>query len=461
MNIAEAFQVANVRVSTNQQGRPAPSSPSPDMNESTPTTHQGCTPIHWTDIEWLAVARELIRLYPDLGLPNPDNVGGVRLRHMHAAMQTLPVERRRHLVALTHIRPRLIHFFKQIINGTDAQKARTAFGPLPQSVIYRQPDGAQNGAPPAGKRIFWREPEWYAVAVELAFTDPSLLDTLNHLTPSNVYKAQRVLPTNRRRPQTSFNHAKIRAELAPAFRRVRAAIEAKRTEEAEQRAAAEAEEARRAEDARHAAEMAAQAALREEMAQSPEFVAKALGAAPFGPLLEALFARGAASLQTVLETALVNAFSSDAVKRAMVINLHMDKAESSAQSFAANAPTISGNVAANAVCKPKIGILGALAQQGETLAASYPQLRIKVIDKNLTSGALRDAIANCDRVIAMTSFVPHSVDGIGAKTLGGRYTRVDGGVSSVRRQIDVWLASGALSNAVIQAVEQPTESKGT
>jgi hypothetical protein len=290
--------------------------------------------------------------------------------------------------------------------------------------------------------------------------DPSFLDTLNHLLPSDVYKAQRVLPTNLRRPQTSFNHAKIRAELAPAFRRVRAAIDAKRSEEAQQQAAAQAEEAQRAEQARQAAEKAAQDALRDEMAQSPEFIAKALGAAAFGPLLEALITRGAASLQGILENALVNAFSSDAVKRAMVVNLYMDKAESSAQSCATNAPTVSANVAANAVYKPKIGILGALAQQGEALAASFPQLRIKVIDKNLTGSPLRDAIAHCDRVISMSSFISHSMDSTAAKTMGDRYTRVDGGVSSVRRQIDIWLATGALRAVVVPANEQPNESKG-
>lgn len=458
MKLAEAFQAANERASTNQQGRPAPSSPAPNMKEST----QHGTPIHWTDIEWLTVARELMRLHPELGLPNPDAVGSVRLRHMHAAMQALPVERRRHLVALTLVRPRLIQCFKQIINGTDAitQRGRTVIGPLPPSVIYRQPDGAQNGAPPSGTRIYWREPEWYAVAVELAYMDPSFLDTLNHLLPSDVYKAQRVLPTNRRRPQTSFNHAKIRAELAPAFRRVRAAIDAKRSEEAQQQAAAQAEEAQRAEQARQAAEMAAQAALREEMAQSPEFIAKALSAAAFGPLLEALIMRGAASLQGILENALVNAFSSDAVKRAMVVNVYMDKAEASAQSSATNAPTVSGNVAANAVYKPKIGILGALAQQGEALATSFPQLRIKVIDKNLTGPTLRDAIAHCDRVISMCNFISHSMDSTAAKTMGDRYTRVDGGVSAVRRQIDIWLSSGALRSVVVPANEQPNESKG-
>jgi hypothetical protein len=138
----------------------------------------------------------------------------------------------------------------------------------------------------------------------------------------------------------------------------------------------------------------------------------------------------------------------------------MDRAEGSAQAFKANPPTVTANAPAAVICKPKVGILGALPQQGEIIVTAFPQLRIKAIDKNLTSGALRDAIAQCDRVISMTSFISHSMDAIGVKTLGDRYTRVDGGISSVRRQLEVWLASGVLQAATVAANEQPTEAKG-
>jgi hypothetical protein len=464
MKLADAFQVAEIKRSApdlpGYVRNPQPPAKMPTSAlQSSPRT--GETHIQWSDAEWLTVTRELMRLFPEIGLPAAAAVGDVRLKHMKAAMQALPIQRRRQLVHLTTVRPRLTQYCARIVEESKrVQPTRPAIGPLPSSVVYRQPDGAQNGLPSTGARVFWREPEWYSLAVELAYTDPSFLETLNHLQPADLFRAQRVLPTNRRRHQTSFNSAKIRAELAPAMRRVRAAIDAKRNEEANNSLAAQAEEALRAEKARQAAENAAQAALLDQLAQSPEFIAKALGAAEFGSLIGALLTRGAASLQAVLEVALVNAFSSPAVKQAMVVNLHIDRAEGSAQAFKANPPSATANAPANVICKPLIGILGALPQQGQVIAAAYPQLRIKAIDKNLTGTTLRDAVLNCDRLISMTSFISHSMDGIASKALGDKYTRVDGGVSSVRRQIDAWLATGAIQAATVAANEQPNEAKG-
>lgn len=463
MNLADAFKIAETKRSGSDLPDHVRNNPAPaKMTDSAPksTSRTGERHVQWTDAEWLTVTRELMRLFPELGLPAAAAVSDVRLKHMHLAMQALPIQRRRQLAHLTGVRPRLVQYCARILEETKPQPTRPALGSLPSSVVYRQPDGADNGPPPPGTRIFWRENEWYSLAVELAYKDPAFLETLNHLMPADLLKAQRVLPTNRRRLQTQFNSAKIRAELSPAMRRVRAAIEAKRNEEASDQVAAQAEEARRAEQARQAAANAAQAAMLDQLTQSPDFIAKALGAAEFGPLIGALLTRGAASLQTMLEAALVNAFSSPAVKQAMVVNLHMDRAEGSAQAFKANPPTATATAPANVICKPLVGILGALPQQGQIIAAAYPQLRIKAIDKNLTGTTLRDAVLNCDRLISMTSFISHSMDGIASKALGDRYTRVDGGVSSVRRQIDVWLSTGILQAATVAANEQQPEAKG-
>lgn len=450
MKLADAFQFAE-----NKRPKPTGATPSPRSGE----TH-----IVWSDAEWMTLTRELITRFPELGLPSPDNVGQVRIKHMVAAMAALPIERRRTLAHLTTTRPRLAQYCARIIEESSPprpQSPRMATSPLPSSVVYRQPDGAQLGQPPAGARVFWRENEWYALAVELVFNDPSFLDTLNHLQPSDLFRAQRVLPTNRRRAQATFNTAKIRAELTPAVRRVRAAIDAARNADAENQAAAQAAEAERAEQARQAVEMAAQAAMLDRAAQSPEFIARALGAAAIGPLFEALMARGAASLQGMIENALVSAFKSDAVRNAMVVNLHMDRTDTPAQAYAAHAPAFTSNTVATAVVKPKIGILGALAQQGEVIAAAYPQLRIKAIDKNLSGQSLREAVLNCDRVISMTSFISHSMDAVAHKAVGDKYTRVDGGVSAVRRQIDIWLSTGALQPTImIAALDKPTDAKG-
>jgi hypothetical protein len=371
-------------------------------------------------------------------------------------MKALPPNRQRHITTLTTLRPRIAQCCRSIAaEGPRPASPAADPAPLPSSIIHRQPDGPNNGNPPKGARIYWRESEWLQIAIELAYADPTLLDTLHTLQPSAVFRAQRVLPSNRRRPQTSFSTVKIREELAPAFRRVRSDIEAARQAQAQAQAKMLAEESRRAAQAQEAAQEAAQAALLRQAMESPDIIARALGAAGIGQLFEALMARGAASLQGMIETALVGAFSSDRVKQAIMVNLYMDRAEGPAQTFKANAPSVSATAPAQVVCRPKVGILGALSQQGDIIAAAYPQLRIKHIDKNLSGASLRDSLVGCDRVIAMTHFISHSMDGIGHKALGDRYTRVDGGVSAVRRQIDVWLASGLLQSASVLAAEEP------
>jgi hypothetical protein len=408
--------------------------------------------IKWSESEWIAIVRALAKLFPELGLPAPEGAARVQVAHMRQAMQILPPHRRRNFAQVVTTRDQIARVCKII--RAESEKPARAPGPaislaLPTTVIYRQPDGAQDGPHPDKARVFWRESEWYSIAVELAYTDPTFLDTLNHLHAADVNRAQRVIQTSRRKPLSSLYGNRIKQELTPAFRRLRASIEAARREQAEAQSAAAAQEAERAESARQGEQEAAHQAIREQVAQSPEFIAQALGRAEAGPLLDALLSRAAASFQGMLESAIIRALSSDTLKSALVINLHMHTAEDSAKSVAANPPRVSGNVASKVIVKPKVGIVGALPQQGEILAAAYPQLRIKAIDKNLNGQSLRDAVAQCDRVIAMTGFISHSLGDVCQKAAGERYTRVDGGISSVRRQIDVWLATGALGPTAI------------
>jgi hypothetical protein len=416
--------------------------------------------IKWSESEWIAVAKALARLFPDLGLPSPEGVARIKVSHMNQAMQVLPANRRRALVQAVGVRSQLLRVCRVIAAETArperaAAPPAAASNPVPASVVYRQPDGADDGSPPPGSRIFWRDPEWYAVAVELAYKDPTFLETLNHLHAADILRAQRVLPASRRKPLSSLYGKHVKQELVPAFRRVRLAIDAAQREQSDAAAAAAARQAENAEQARQGAQEARHQVTRDEMAGSPEFIAQALGKAGLGPLLDALVSRAAASMQDMIQAAIIGALSSNAVKNALVVNLHMTGAETSARSVAANPPRVSGSVASNVVVKPKVGIVGALAQQGEIIAAAYPQLRIKAIDKNLGGQQLRDAVSQCDRVIGMTGFMSHSLDGVCHKAAGERYTRVDGGVSSVRRILDVWLASGALNPAVV-----PAEAKG-
>lgn len=420
-------------------------------------------PVIWTDAEWLTLARTLSRMFPELGLPNPNHLVRVNMRHLMHAQTVFPAQRRRDLKSVACVRPRLAEVLRVLSADPSATEVPTpAPAPAPaaaqvtpsalvEQVVFRQPDGPDNGK--AGAKIFWREPEWDAIAVELAYHNPALLENLSTLRPVDVFHAQRVLPTNRRRQQTVFLNATIRADLGPAFRRLRAKIEAARREQLEAVAQAAAARADQAAKAQQAAQDAAQDAIKAALLQSPDFIAQALSAAPIASLFQALTVQLVTQAQGMIESAVINALSSERVKQALTVNVHVESPAAPGNA-PAPAPTVAANVAASVVTKPRIGIVGALAQQGHELEKAFPQLRIKVVDKNLHGQSLREAVHGCDKVIAMTGFINHGVDGVCSKVLGDRYTRVDGGVSAVRRQIDVWIASGVIKTTTQAAAPQ-------
>lgn len=391
--------------------------------------------VFWTASEWVNVARALIRLFPELGLPDEGRLASVKLRHLIEAMQVLPSNRHRHIGTMTSARPHLAVACRAIV----AESTKT--GPLPPCVVYRQPDGPNDG--PALPRITWSDREWHKIAVELAYQYPAYLETLHGLKAQEIYKAQRVLPTSRRRKHHSLFAPTVRKSLGVAFRGLRAEIEAARRSNQQN---ADATQSQAEEGMRKAAENVLEASRRVILAdalQSPAFVVEALKTAGIGSLVDAVAARLAGAAQGIIENALLAALSSERVRAALVVNLHLDRDGAPATAPAISAPTAPGPKV-QVITKPKIAIVGALNQQGEIIATAFPQLRIKPIDKNLHGQALKEAISNCDKVIGMTNFIDHSTDGVCYKTAGERYTRVDGGLSAVRRQIEVWIATGIL-----------------
>lgn len=399
--------------------------------------------ITWTDAEWGAVLSALIALFPSLGLPRPEAVEGVQLRHLMQAMRNaLPASRHRPIRVMTPVRERLKKACRTLAAAPIPSASRAA---PPENIVHRLPDGEENG-PPAG-RINWTPDEWYKIAVELTYRNRAFLETLNTLAPADVFRAQRVLPSNRRRPQTSFSTGKVRAELIPAFRRLRAAVESARREKDAARAAAEARAAEQEAAAAQAARQAATKAEADRLMHSPEGIAAALSQAALPALIDALAGRLAASAQGIIEAALFSVLTSERAKNALVVNIHLHNPEDAPAINQAGVSAASGAGRAAVVSRPKIGIVGALAQQGAAIKEAFPALKIKVIDKNLNGQFLKDAVMHCDRVIAMTDFISHSIDGVCAKASGDRYFRCHGGVSAVRHLISTWVAGGVLSGA--------------
>lgn len=406
--------------------------------------------VFWEDSEWIAMARAIVRMFPDLGAPAPESVSRVRLRNVQAAMrEALPEHRHRRLIhGMTPLIPHLAHAFRKLANSPAEAKAPplTKVGAPPASVIYRQPDGLEKGAP--GGKVFWTAAEWYKLAVELAFIEPAYLETLNRLNVADVFRAQRVLDSNRRRQKTTLHGVKVREHLLPVFTRLRAEIAAARSELADARLAAQAAAeakaaaAQTAETARQAMQNAAQAAEAEAAQFVAAEAAKTLAGASIGSLVEALAERVMTSAQGVIENAIINALSSERVRNALVVNLYVEQGNGTSPVNArAAAPSVKSETPVTVARLPVVAIVGALPQQAAEVANSFPQLRVKHIDKNLTSNELKSAVQNADLIVGMTHFLSHSMDGQCYKAGGDRYKRVDGGISAVRRLLHAWTAT--------------------
>ncbi len=93
--------------------------------------------------------------------------------------------------------------------------------------------------------------------------------------------------------------------------------------------------------------------------------------------------------------------------------------------------------------KKIIGIVGPLPIQANDIAAAFPQFEFLCVDGSQASQYITSMLVSATRVIGMTKFMRHSIDGALFKRFGQRYVRVTGGVSMIKRQISLWVSSGS------------------
>lgn len=94
--------------------------------------------------------------------------------------------------------------------------------------------------------------------------------------------------------------------------------------------------------------------------------------------------------------------------------------------------------------KPKVGLIGPMSQQAQDIAKTFPQLEIVCVPSSDLTNAVA-ALSNSVKIIAMTKFIDHSSYGRVKKAYSDRFTHVDGGTSAIKRQIQMWLTTGALA----------------
>lgn len=442
---------------------------------SLPGEQVGLAKIWWTDTEWQTLAAALITLYPRAGFDKPGGLERLTGSHFRNAMETaLPPERQRGR-GISHIAGLRKHLAKPmafLAKAKDAAPAATTEEAAPatahaeasvtpaaldpyraKDLLPRLPDGRNTGAPK--QKIFWTDQDVYLIARELMEMNPygGWLDSkqLVNLKGGDVYVAQRVLDTDRRRTETACKPlAALRPRLVAAFAKVKRELgmeDAKKQKaEADARLAEEqAQLARLREQA--AADVAQQAEqARIAAANAPvteDVIAKVLSGTGTGALVELLLGRlmtvAENRIEAAIERGIAAGLSSPAVREALQVRVEFPNAPPAP----GQQPRVEAANGMPATRRPHVGVVGNRCDFEHDLKREFPQLQFTVTDNANASGA---AIRNCDKVIVMTKFISHATDRVVKDAVKDRYCPVNGGLSSVKHQLDVWLRSGTLKS---------------
>lgn len=399
----------------------------------TPARSARSTSPTYSGDDYVAIARKLVELYPDNNFMARESMAALRIAQANAALvAAIPAERAVRFKSLTLERPRLTAAF-DVLREQKEQAEAAARQEAQQREQERRAEAAAEAERKTQRRVFWRD-ERVLVARQLHQDNPDARwpwsTTLDGLKPQDVMHAQRSLPEDRRRDVNTMSM--VRNLLLEGFKVVRAELEA------EEAARVKAE-----------AQAAAEAAMREAQRKAAEAMEAAANLPPppnewenaFKPMVQLVAREFAQAFAAVSAPMIQQAFAA-----ALTAALPQASAVQVAKGEDKPAPaerTVDQLV--SYVRPPKVAIVGALPQQGEMIKNSYPQLAVKVVDKNLTSSALRDAVAGCDKVLAMIDFISHPMYHAVRKAAGDRFVYVNGGVSAVRHQLDVWLHNGALA----------------
>jgi hypothetical protein len=247
-------------------------------------------------------------------------------------------------------------------------------------------------------RIQWKDAEWVAVARELYRIRPVeeylRSTTMIGLQAEDFYAAQRVLPENRRRSKKAVQSmGVVRPGLIKAMAVIRAEVDAAILR-------------KKAEEEAAALEAQAAAAVMKEVLP----VVNAYEAA-FAPLIDMIATEVTKRVQQMLVTTLpqVAAYKVE--------------------------PKLQTNK------RLKFGVIGPLSVQAQDIKKAFPDIDFIIIESG--KGASSPGhVMGCDKIIGMTDFMDHSVDGVLKDRFKERYHRCAGGTSKIKHLI------GILSNAL-------------
>lgn len=386
--------------------------------------------VRWTEEEWDLLAREMHLRHPELNLFATGDVSGTPTNVVIDAMKrALPKKRHRTIDGTFRVKDGLVAAYARL---------REQHGDVPVQAAPQDTDDAPASTeePSDKPRVVWTPLEWYAIASEIHRRNPFAKfpdsTTLAGLRLVDIKEAQRVLPRERHRHGLA-TVTQAKPPLLEAFKLVKADIEA--------------EALRKQEAARLAEQEQQQAEAAPAPAETVVVVTQQQGT------IESLVSQAATQLADTFATAFVQTFI-DRFKMAFRNDLPQllgaamtpppAQLPSPEPQQSAPAPLSVAPSAPAPVKPPHILVVGPLPQQAHELEKCYPQVKFSFFSSAHGAQQVKDAARNCDRAIGMTKFLSHSVDGALAKHADGRYTRVAGGVSDIKRQLDVWMHAGVI-----------------
>ena len=91
--------------------------------------------------------------------------------------------------------------------------------------------------------------------------------------------------------------------------------------------------------------------------------------------------------------------------------------------------------------RPSIGVFGNRSADKFELDSAFPGIEFHCI----VSNKQLNSIKNCDKVVVMTSWVGHAAVSKVKSAVGDRFVSVEGPLGALKRQIMLWISSGAIA----------------
>lgn len=351
--------------------------------------------IFWNNEEWRDLAAYLIRTYPGRA---PEALTWTQIKD--AMESVLPSARYRPMPvngSPTKFHPKLRRAYQQ------------HFPTLIPGAPSTSPDDQRKTQRP---HIYWTESEFLLLARELYRISPHegylTSKTLAGLRPKDVQAAERVLPAHRRRNlATVFS---LRKNLLIAFAKIK-----------------------QEEDDLN--DLLAVDAKRKDFADHPE----KYGRAPKPASDNGVEPPNINPYEAILKP-LIDMVATEVMRR--MVETYRPAAPRPAA--APMAPTQPHQEVFKEAGRVKIAIMGPLPIQANELAQEFPQLDILAMESSSSAKYAVSVFRSATKVIGMTNFMNHSMDGALKRAFGEKYVRVTGGVSAIKRQINLMMTSGAI-----------------